>query len=102
MPLLFKSQKIVVKVVHFDETGLRVEGNTKWLHTACNEKYTYLFVHEKRGLTALNFEQSLIKNFKNKAVHDCWASYFKFDTQPIICNAPILRELTHLIEQNSQ
>ena len=96
LEIAIKKQLLQEKVVHFDETGLRVEGNTKWLHTACNEKYTYLFVHEKRGLTALNSEQSLIKNFKNKAVHDYWASYFKFDTQPIICNAPILRELTHL------
>ena len=97
-----KNQLLQEEVVHFDETGIRVEGNTKWLHTACNEKYTYLFVHEKRGFIALNSEQSLIKDFKNKAVHDCWASYFKFDAQHIICNAHILRELTHLIEQGSQ
>lgn len=97
-----KNQLLKEKVVHFDETGIRVEGNTKWLHTACNEKYTYLFVHEKRGFEALNSEQSLIKDFKNKTVHDCWASYFKFDTEHIICNAHILRELTYLIEQGSQ
>ena len=102
LEIQIKNQLLQEKVVHFDETGVRVEGKTKWLHTACNEKYSYLFVHEKRGFIALNSEQSLIKDFKNKAVHDCWASYFKFDTEHIICNAHILRELTQLIEQNSQ
>ena len=32
-----------------DETGFRVEGSLSWLHSVCNERFTYLAVHEKRG-----------------------------------------------------
>lgn len=96
-----KNQLLEEKVVHYDETGIRVEGKTQWLHTACSVQYTYLFVHAKRGKEALQSASSLIKDFKNYAVHDCWASYFIFTCFHVICNAHILRELTALMEQGS-
>ena len=97
-----KQKLLEEKVVHADETGVRVEGKLHWLHTACSEEYTYLFINPSRGKGALYSEQSLIKDFKNYLVHDCWASYFLFDEcQHIICNAHILRELTGLIDTGS-
>ena len=96
-----KNQLLQEKVVHYDETGIRVEGKTQWLHTACSAQYTYLFVHAKRGQEALKSAPSLIKDFNHYAVHDCWASYFIFTCFHVICNAHILRELTALIEQGS-
>ena len=96
-----KNQLLKEKVVHYDETGIRVEGKTQWLHTACSAQYTYLFVHAKRGKEALMSDSSLIKDFHNYAVHDCWASYFMFTCDHVICNAHILRELTALKEQGS-
>jgi len=95
-------QKILASIVaHFDETGLRVAGKLHWLHTACNNLYTYLFVHAKRGKEALLDKESLLPDFKNWAVHDCWSSYFNF-TQCLhaICGAHILRELTALQEKD--
>ncbi|HUM44929.1 MAG TPA: IS66 family transposase [Fervidobacterium sp.] len=96
-----KNQLLQEKVVHYDETGLRVAGKTHWLHTACSAQYTYLFVHPKRGQEALRSASSIIKDFQHYAVHDCWASYFAFTCFHVICNAHILRELTALIEQGS-
>lgn len=38
--------------LHFDETGLRVEGSLHWLHCACNEKWSYFSVQKKWGKEA--------------------------------------------------
>lgn len=91
------------KVVRFDETGLRVAGKLHWLHTAGNEKYSYLFLHENRGKKALLSEQSVLKSFTGYAIHDSLSSYFGFvDAQHGLCNAHILRELQALIDANSR
>lgn len=88
------------EAVNFDETGGRVANKLPWFDTACTELYSYLFVHEKRGTEALDRRQSVIKDFENWAVHDCYGSYFKFeDCRHAICNAHILRELENLKEQ---
>ncbi|MCC5945165.1 MAG: IS66 family transposase [Bernardetiaceae bacterium] len=89
-------------VAHFDETGMRIAGKTRWFHTASNDSYCYLFAHEKRGGEALESAYSVLSNFKGYAVHDCWASYFKFDNaKHALCNAHILQELKGLIENSS-
>ena len=90
-------------VVHADETGLRVEGKLQWLHTVCAERFTYLFVHPKRGKKALESEASLLPRLSNWVIHDCWASYFKFDqARHALCGAHLLRELYAQIEQKRQ
>ncbi|MEM7016890.1 MAG: IS66 family transposase, partial [Pseudomonadota bacterium] len=90
-------------VLHFDETGIRVEGKLHWLHTVSTADYTHLFVHPKRGREALESEASVIDEYKGIAVNDCWASYFCFeDCQHALCGAHLLRELTGLIENGSQ
>ena len=90
------------KVVHFDETGLRIGGKLQWLHTASNAGYTHLFVHEKRGEAALRSEASVLKDFSGRAIHDCLAAYFKFtQVQHGLCDAHILRELQALVEERS-
>src|SRR6185312_1944426 len=37
------------QVVNFDETGLRVEGRLRWVHSASTGKYSLVFVHDRRG-----------------------------------------------------
>lgn len=91
------------ETVNFDETGMRIEGKLNWLHVASNKLWTYLFVHPKRGKVALESEKSVIKDFTNWAVHDCWESYFRFEgCRHILCNAHLLRELESLKEQGSE
>lgn len=97
-----KEHLLASAVNHFDETGLRVAGKLHWLHNCSNEEYTYLFVHPKRGKKALDDTPSLIPDYQGWAVHDCWASYFKYDQcRHAICGAHLLRELQALIEQGS-
>lgn len=97
-----KEQLVQAEVVHFDETGLRVEGKLQWLHTASNGMYTYLFVHAKRGKNALESEDSILKDFNGRAIHDCWVSYFEFEhILHGVCCAHLLRELQGLVEAKS-
>ncbi|KOR29012.1 hypothetical protein TI04_09630 [Achromatium sp. WMS2] len=56
-------------VISFDETGIRVGGKLRLLHTASTNEQTHLFVHEKRGTEALKSAYSILKDFKGKAVH---------------------------------
>ena len=88
--------------VHFDETGVRVEGKLHWLHPAATETHTHLFIHENRGGEALNSEPSVLKGFTGTAVHDCWLPYFNFgDARHVLCGAHVLRELAALEENDS-
>ena len=104
-PLEEASKERLLKepVVHFDETGIRVRGKLYWLHTATTAGDTHLFVHEKRGREALDGADSVIKDFTGTAVHDCWASYFKYSgARHVLCGAHLLRELNGLQENGSQ
>lgn len=99
---LIKDKILESQVVHFDETGMRVAAKLHWFHTASTDLFTYLFVHPKRGKDALNSSDCLLPQFKNWAIHDCWASYFAFtECSHALCNAHILRELEALIQQGT-
>lgn len=87
-------------VGHSDETGVRVAGKLHWLHVFSSALYTFFFVHEKRGKEALKDAQSILPKYSGWVVHDCWASYFKFDgVKHALCGAHILRELYALNEK---
>jgi transposase len=90
-------------VGHVDETGIRIEKKLNWLHVFSTQLYTYLFAHSKRGQNALESQQSIIPDFKNRLIHDCWSSYFTFtQVQHALCNAHILRELQSEIDNNEK
>jgi transposase len=92
---------VAALIVHFDETGMRVAKSLHWFHVASTQLFTHLFVHKNRGKEALDSEMSIIKDFKNRAIHDCWASYFDYDCKHGLCGSHGLREFTNLIENKS-
>jgi len=92
-------QKVIDSaVVHFDETGTRVEGSTMWVHNSSSEQYTYLTVHKKRGVEGME-ANGVLTEFHGIAVHDCWKSYWKYEITHAVCCAHLLRELVG-IEEN--
>lgn len=96
---IIKSKVIESDVANVDESGIRISGKLAWLHTATTLLHTYLFVHQKRGMEALESDKSILDKFRGWLVHDCWGSYFKFDQlKHALCCAHILRELEALIE----
>ncbi|MEJ7705047.1 MAG: IS66 family transposase [Geodermatophilaceae bacterium] len=86
------------QVAHFDETGLRVAGKLRWVHSASTGKYSLITVHARRGREAMN-AAGVLEVFTGVAVHDAWAPY---DTYPqlshALCNAHALRELAAVTE----
>jgi transposase len=92
-------QKVINSVlVHFDETGTRVEGKTMWVHNSSTEEYTYLSVHQKRGTDGMD-DNGVLPVYQGIAMHDCWKSYWKYEAAHAVCCAHLLRELTG-IEEN--
>jgi len=89
-------------VLHFDETGVYVDGGKQWLHTASSEAATYITVHPKRGQVGTD-DNGVLAGFGGVAVHDCWQSYFKYENcSHSLCNAHLLRELQGVVENTSQ
>ena len=87
-------------IVHFDETGTRVDKKTLWFHNASNKNYTYLTVEEKRGKIGMD-ASGVLPDFQGIAVHDCWSSYWKYrDVTHAICCAHLLRELVGVLDNH--
>jgi len=96
-----KERILYSPIVHFDETGMRIEGKLHWLHVAGTAEATYYLPHGKRGSQAID-AVGILPNFQGKAVHDGWSSYFNYGCDHALCNAHHLRELTFVYEQDGQ
>jgi len=85
------------KVIHCDETGIRCANKTQWVHVTCNERFTYYFLHSKRGKEAMD-EIGILPRYKGNCVHDRWSSYERYECVHSYCNVHLLRELKFVEE----
>lgn len=92
-----KERLIKAKVLHVDETGIRINGKLNWLHTCCNKEYVYYEVNAKRGTEAID-AIGILAYFVNVLVHDHWKAYYKETHMTHAeCNAHILRYLKGIL-----
>ena len=86
------------ELIHLDETGINVDSKRHWLHTACNESFTFLYPHPKRGYEATQ-DMGILTAFTGIAVHDNWETYFRYKhCKHSLCNAHHIRELESVHE----
>lgn len=97
-----REQLTQADLVHFDETGMRVAGQTQWVHAAATDSLTYYDIHQKRGQKAMA-DIGILPNFYGRAVHDHWKPYQRFtQCEHSFCNAHHLRELQFVTDQYKQ
>jgi transposase len=83
------------RVLGGDETGIRVEGQTRWVHATRTEALTRYTVSARRGIEAMTAAGVLPALAPDAVlVHDFWAPYWGFEVVHAVCAAHLLRELT--------
>ena len=87
--------------INADETGIKINGERIWLHTACNDKWTHFYPHQKRGSEAMT-TIGILPKFKGILCHDHWKSYYKYSCKHALCNAHHLRELEWSATEDKQ
>lgn len=86
-------------VLHADETGWRVDGQTHWLWCFANHAVCYYMIDRCRGSPAL--QKFFGEAFAGTLIHDFWAPYESIETADRqYCLVHLLRELEKVDERN--
>lgn len=97
-----KPKLISSDVLNADETGINVGGNRIWLHSACNDKLSYFYPHERRGTVAMD-AIGIIPKFTGILCHDHFKPYYRYkQCKHSSCNSHHKRELDRAFEQDNQ
>jgi transposase len=95
-----KSQLLMAKCIHTDETSLRVDKKNQWIHVYSAGDITLKLLHRRRGKEAVE-EFGIIPLYGGVIVHDCWASYLSYKhLEHGLCGSHLLRELQFMIDAN--
>jgi transposase len=96
-----KAALVKAKVIHQDETGVRVGKGGWWVHVACTDRLTHYAAHPSRGRPGLD-AIGIAPLFRGTSVHDALQSYQGYAFTPALCNVHHLRDLTFIEEELQQ
>jgi transposase len=96
-----KAALVKAKVIHQDETGLRVGKEGWWVHVCSTHRLTHYAAHPSRGRAALD-AIGIAPKFRGTSVHDGLRSYQGYAFTQAWCNVHHLRELTFVEEELGQ
>ena len=96
-----KTALVQTKVIHQDETGLRVGKTGWWVHVCSTARLTHYAAHQRRGRPALE-AIGIAPRFRGTSVHDGWPCYQHYSFTQALCNVHHLRELTFVEEALQQ
>jgi hypothetical protein len=87
-------------VLHADETGHRVAGQTRWLWCFATPEVTYYHIDDSRGEKAL--QEFFLEAYQGVLVTDFWPTYNKvLCRKRQMCLVHLLRELEKVDQYNS-
>ena len=101
METSLKAALVKAKVIHQDETGLRVSTTGWWVHVCSTDRLTHYAAHPSRGRKALD-AIGIAPQFRGTSVHDGLLSYQGYSFTQAWCNVHHLRELTFVEEELKQ
>lgn len=96
-----KAALLKAKVIHQDETGVRVGKGGWWVHVASTDQLTHYAAHPSRGRPGLD-AIGIAPLFGGISVHDALQSYQGYTFTPALCNVHHLRDLTFIEEELQQ
>jgi transposase len=88
-------------VMAADETGVRIDTESYWLHAATTEMVTLVTCHRRRGRVGME-GAGVLPAFEGVCVHDRYAQYWLFGCTHAACHAHLLRDLASVAERPSQ
>jgi transposase len=89
------------KLLHADETWIRINWIIHRIHVNSNEFFTFLFPHKNRWRSAIE-EMWILNNFKWNCVTDGLQTYLAYHFLHYLCNVHHLRELTWVTENEKK
>jgi transposase len=101
-PFVFRARELLSAnpVIHADETTLRVESKSFWLHVMASTWVTLLVLHQRRGREAIG-DIDLLPGYRGVIVHDGLAAYDYLDLAAHAqCGAHLVRHLAAAMEHD--
>ncbi len=96
-----KAALVKARVIHQDETGVRVSKEGWWVPVCSTDRLTHYAAHPSRGRAALD-AIGIAPKFRGTSVHDGLKSYQGYAFTQAWCNVHHLRELTFVEEELKQ